>query len=287
MSLRKNAGYFIWAARNYFRQNTNCPSCGSSNTRMLKRKAVVTSLHICEECCLMYRCPKSSYYEAELFYQTDYNEGVTTNCPNDQELRRLKHIFFRDTEKDYTNYIKILKAAKILPGQSLFDFGASWGYGSWQFMQAGYEVFSYEINVSRSNYAREKLGCNMLSDPKMTTAKVDCFFSAHVIEHLPNPCLLWETANSVLKPDGKVVLLMPNGDPSRERVVGRKMYHQLWGQVHPLLFTSLSLSNIANRFGFIGFSYSSPFNLEMISNYASENNLIGDELLFIAHRVVQ
>jgi 2-polyprenyl-3-methyl-5-hydroxy-6-metoxy-1,4-benzoquinol methylase len=109
------------------------------------------------------------------------------------------------------------------------------------------------------------------------------FFSAHVIEHLPNPNLLWEAAKHTLKSDGVVVLFMPNGDPMREHV-DSSAYHQVWGKVHPLLVSAKALHAMAGAHGFSGHAYSPPYDLEKIGR-GQPGHLNGDELLYIARTI--
>lgn len=274
--------YFLWAARNCIGANLSCPACGSGTTTLLKRKSFVTSLYRCEACYLLFRIPKSNVIENEKFYQKKYRQGFTTDRPDDAELEDMKQKSFIGTEKDYTSYISVLRSVGIQPGHVLFDFGASWGYGSWQFIQAGYRVYSYELSKPRSSYAEEKLGCHMVPDLEHFPEKADCFFSAHVIEHMSNPLALWETVQKVLKPDGVVILITPNGEPSRECLLGNH-YHQLWGRVHPILLTVDSLTFMARRFGFVGLGYSSPYEFSKITTFVP-GQLEGDELLFVARQ---
>ena len=274
--------YFLWAARNWIGANRSCPACGSGDTTLIKQKALVTGLYHCEVCHLLFRVPKSNTGASEAFYQKQYRQGFTTDCPDDAEIEYMKQMFFRGTERDYTAYISVLRSVGLYPGNVLVDFGASWGYGSWQLMQAGYRVYSFEISKPRARYAEEKLGCHMLPDLEHVPEKADCFFASHVIEHMSNPLALWETALKVLKPEGVVVLFTPNGEPSREFMPGNH-YHQSWGQVHPLLLTVDSLTFMARRFGFVGCGYSSPYELSKIDTFVP-GKLEGDELLFVARR---
>jgi 2-polyprenyl-3-methyl-5-hydroxy-6-metoxy-1,4-benzoquinol methylase len=228
----------------------------------------------------MFRVPKNTEQQGRDFYQNRYRQGFTTDCPNDQELSRFFESSFRGSEKDYTTYIGIIRAAGLRPGQIIYDFGCSWGYGSWQFAQAGFRVYSYEVSSRRARYAAEKLDCKILSEKEEIQEKADCFFSAHVIEHLPNPKMLWEKASRVLKPNGFVVLFMPNGEPSRAAI--DRNYHKLWGHVHPLLLSADALGIMARQYGFAGYACSSPYNLQDIAASRLPGSLIGDELLFIA-----
>jgi SAM-dependent methyltransferase len=135
---------------------------------------------------------------------------------------------------------------------------------------------------TRAHFAAQKLDCFCLTDPVDVPASVDCFFASHVLEHLADPNLLWATASQVLRPGGCVVIFVPNGEPSRERVRAQH-YHQLWGRVHPLLLTAESLCRMAHRHGYGGTAYSSPYDLAAIGN-KTPGRLDGDELLFIARK---
>lgn len=229
----------------------------------------------------MFRVPKSNVGRETTFYQSRYREGFTTDCPSDQQLATLKQTSFKETEKDYSAYIDVVRAAGIQAGDTVLDFGSSWGYGSWQLTQAGFRVYSYEISESRARYAAEKLGCQLLDDVRRLSGKVDCFFSAHVIEHLCDPRELWDTARTVLKPNGVIILLMPNGNRQLEEQYGSARYHQLWGQVHPLLLTADALAHMAQEFGFAGCAYGSPYDPTEIAA-GTHGKLDGDELLYVA-----
>ena len=248
----------------------------------MTRKLWVTALYRCKECRLMFRIPKSDAIQNERFYQTQYRETFTSECPDDQELSHLKSTFFKCSKKDYTTYLSVLKAAGVQAGHVVLDFGASWGYGSWQLSQAGYRVYSYEVSEPRSRFAVQKLGCQMLSSAEAVPEKVDCFFAAHVIEHVTNPRTLWAIAEKVLKRSGVVILLTPNGEPSRERT--HEHYHALWGQVHPLLLTAESLAIMARQFDFEGCAHSSSYDTREIAARSS-GQMEGDELLYITRRM--
>jgi 2-polyprenyl-3-methyl-5-hydroxy-6-metoxy-1,4-benzoquinol methylase len=225
----------------------------------------------------MFRVPKPTVEECDEFYQSDYQQGFTTDCPAPDELAKMIDCSFAGTEKDYTSYIAVLRALPLAPGSSIFDFGSSWGYGSWQLRRAGYKVYSSELSVPRARYSVEKLGCELYT-PENLPERVDCFFAAHVIEHLTNPRFIWELARDVVKPGGKVVLFLPNGEPKREAIY--KAYHKIWGQVHPLLLSPLALSQMGERYGFDVRCYTSPYHLEEIATKAFGVQT-GDELLAV------
>jgi len=217
------------------------------------------------------------------FYEDEYFEGFTTDLPDSPGLAHLLETSFAGTEKDYAKYVSVLQAAGVPGGSTIYDFGASWGYGSWQLRHAGYNVYSYEIAPTRAAYAAARLGCHMLREPLGLPEPVDCFFSAHVLEHLADPSSLWRTARAALKAGGTLVLFMPNGEPARE-TVNPQAYHQIWGKVHPLLLSAAALQNMALSFGFRGCAYSTPFPQQLIADH-EPGPLLGDELAFVASRL--
>lgn len=276
--------YFLWALKNLNNHEFACPFCKRRDTRLIRRKALVTSLRACQGCGLRFRIPKDRAEEAFDYYQTRYQQDLTTDCPSESALAALVKVKFSGSAVDFRTYIEILTALSLKMGDTLLDFGASWGYGSWQFRQAGFEVYSLEISQPRAAYAREKLQCRVIGDLEEIPGRVKGFFSAHVIEHLPDPNLLWQAARRVLDPHGIMVTFCPNGEPLREQICGSKMYHQLWSKKHPLLLNGRCLREMAKSYGFVPYIFSTPYCIEDIRSLKEPVELGGDELLLVAHR---
>jgi predicted SAM-dependent methyltransferase len=124
----------------------------------------------------------------------------------------------------------------------------------------------------------------LINDLEEIPGRIKVFFSAHVIEHLPDPNLLWQAASRVLDPNGIMVTFCPNGEPLREQICGSKMYHQLWNKKHPLLLNGRCLREMAKSYGFVPYIFSTPYCIEDIRSLKEPVELVGDELLLIARR---
>jgi 2-polyprenyl-3-methyl-5-hydroxy-6-metoxy-1,4-benzoquinol methylase len=186
------------------RRRYRCRNCESDRSQLIERKYLITHLRRCECCKLMFRTPTDDPASSQAFYETKYAQGVTTRTPSDVELDSLKGISFRGSELDYSYYVSILSALGLQDGAKLFDFGCSWGYGSYQLTCAGFDVTAFEIASIRANFARRKLNVRLIdnmgfaaSDPAQKT-QFDCFFSAHVLEHTPAPSQIFGYAMSRL-----------------------------------------------------------------------------------------
>jgi 2-polyprenyl-3-methyl-5-hydroxy-6-metoxy-1,4-benzoquinol methylase len=215
-----------------------CPNCGSKSCAVMDRKYVVTTLLRCKDCCLMFRAPTDSEEFNRIFYNFHYQEGIAMICPTDQEIAALKTSNFAGSERDFAGYVSFLQRHGLASGARVLDFGCSWGYGSYQFANAGFDVYSYEIGVDRRNYAIDKLGVRHLDDPSLIVeghplySTFDCFFSAHVLEHVPSPSKVIEIAAKCLKPGGLFVAFTPNGNAGF-RDHDPRGWRNMWGAVHP------------------------------------------------------
>ena len=276
--------YFLWALKRALGNGVAdvCPACGGSHLRIVRRKYGVTALRECGGCRLRFRTPKDDPGSAEAFYVDEvYKQGFTTDLPSDLELEGILAGHFVGTELDFAHRIKAISVAGLEQGSRILDFGSSWGYGSWQLTQAGYQVYSYEIGRARANYAREKLKCTTVSDLQNLEGSVDCFFSSHVIEHLPNPNLLFDAAEKTLRPGGLLACFCPNGAVERERKHPDE-YHSNWGKVHPIMLTPDFMKGEAARRGFTQCAvFSNPADCSDIKSWR-DGQLEGNELLLLA-----
>ncbi len=265
-----------------------CPSCGCKDSAIVSRKYLVTSLRRCRECYLLFRAPTTSEEESLLFYQKDYSQGFTTDCPSHELLQKYLKRGFAGTEKDYKKYIEVIFAAGGKKGDKLFDFGCSWGYGSWQFLQEGFRVVAYEISVPRANYARANLGietCLSLTD--VPDATFDIFFSAHVLEHVSCVKKVIDFGMRILKPNGLFVAFTPNGSEAHKRR-NKEGWKKLWGMVHPNFLDDKYYKK--QFFSKKHLVMSSPYDLSLIKNWSEDkfigvsSKLDGEELLVLVKK---
>jgi 2-polyprenyl-3-methyl-5-hydroxy-6-metoxy-1,4-benzoquinol methylase len=267
------------------RKNIYCPSCYSKNYNLVKKKFLVTSLKRCMNCKLLYRSPSASNDENKKFYNNEYEHGFTTNLPDKINLSKMLNSNFANTEKNFSNKIKILKVLSnnFAPKNSkLFDYGCSWGYGSYQLMKK-FNVKAYEISKKCANFAAKNLDIDIISKNKLKSKKkFDFFFCSHVLEHVPNVSNLLRFAMRVTKKDGFILFFTPNGSNYHQKI--NKNYHKLWGMFHPnLLDEKFYQSFFIKKIYYIG---SSDYNLLNIKIFFKKkkvfiDKLSGDELLII------
>lgn len=236
MGLLSKIGYLASGLTNRVGGARKCPACSETAARVVDRKFFHT-LNECQNCSLCYRYPVETPEQMERFYQSAYQQkGITTDLPTDAELANYKTTKFKNSGKDATRIICLLEKLGLTRGARVLDFGASWGYISWQLREAGYEVEAFEISRPRAEFAR-KLGLEIKTSLAEVPGLFDVVFSSHVLEHVPNPLESLRQMAERLKPGGVVVAFTPNGSPEAQKDDPRR-YRSQWGFVHPVLLTA-------------------------------------------------
>lgn len=77
-------------------------------------------------------------------------ENYSAAMPSPTALADLTGYRFSGHEKDCATLIALIVDLGTAPGMRIFDFGCSWGYGSWRSAQASYDVKSFEIYRPRA-----------------------------------------------------------------------------------------------------------------------------------------
>jgi hypothetical protein len=269
----------------YYLQPHYCPSCNEKGGTIIETKYFITQLIECRNCHLRYRVPVDSDTFNKRFYQADYTEadGTTTGLPTDKILHEWIDSNFKGTGFEAKGHIDIMKLLyQTVNGKRIVDYGASWGYKSYQLNKAGLITDSYEISVPRAIFGK-KLGLEIKTDVVQLSTSNDIFYSSHVIEHLPDIPSLFETARRTLAPDGFMITICPNGSETFRKKEPR-LYHLVWGLVHPSYITpeymAWMLKDVSYYIG------SSPFNNENLKKWDQKSQVIDDmsghELLVIA-----
>jgi SAM-dependent methyltransferase len=254
----------------------NCPACGADTSEVVERKWFVTALRRCKSCQLMFRTPTPDVEREKKFYAQRYRQGVTTELPSTSRLQELKSENFAAIGKNYDRYIEVIEALGAKSGVRLFDFGCSWGYGSWQFAQRGYVVDAFELPGPRAQYAREQLGVNVVASlGEIEAQSYDFFFSSHVLEHVPNVSETISKGMNSLRPGGYFVAFVPNGSFTR-RAIATKAWSKSWGLVHPnLLDERYAFHRFPNEAIYIG---SNPYHHDRLEAWRGADTRVSDAL---------
>lgn len=267
-----------------------CPYCGPTTVvKLVRRKKLIVEILQCQKCQLWFRWPGDTPGEHDRYYQEEFaGDSPQVILPDESELRSLASANFSGSPLDIDGKVRVLHALR--PGGSVLDFGCSWGYGTYQLRQGGFDAAGFEISKPRAEYGRKKLGLKIMDDlqelEKLPANSFDAVFSNHVVEHLPNIAAVFPVLTRLLKPKGFVFHVLPN-------FMGKKARSGYWlkwiGEDHPIAPAMPFFEYAIPRAGLMKPVFgSSPFDENMalalgcqpIANLSTE----GDELLVFAQK---
>lgn len=159
-------------------------------------------------------------------------------------------------KKIYINYFirKEISTLRRCMGQGalrLLDIGCGTGWTTRVYANNGFEVIGLEPSKIRAEYAREKYGikviCEYIENAEFEQ-KFDVVVLRHIIEHFADPAAIMQKVRQFLKPDGVVLVIVPNID-----CLGRYMFETRWAWVLPWhcnFFTPRSIRSLLRGGGF-------------------------------------
>jgi SAM-dependent methyltransferase len=267
-----------------------CPYCGpSSSVKLVRRKKLIVEILLCQTCHLWFRWPTDTPHEHDTYYQAEFaGDSPQVLLPDANELQELKTTHFSGSPLDINNKVRVLNALR--PRSRVLDFGCSWGYGTYQLQQHGFDATGFEISRPRAEYARTQLGLKVIDTfddlVKLPAGRFDIVFSNHVVEHLPDVATLFAMITRLLKNNGFVFHVLPNFMGSK----ARSGYWVKWiGEDHPIApampFFDVAIPRAGLTKPIFG---SSPFDDEMARALSGQPGATlsteGDELLVYAHK---
>ena len=279
-NLGSKAAYFLTGCVRRIISRHSCPCCGGTSFQIADRKFPFL-LFSCNRCAILTRYPSETPTEIEAFYQKEYiQKGLTTDLPGDDELAELQSSGFKGSEMDGSAFIAMFEALGLGAGARIFDYGANWGYMTYQFAKHGYEASAFEISEPRAAFGR-KLDIEIATHVDHPPASVDLVFSSHVLEHVQNPLAVLRAQLDLVKPGGFVLCITPNGSEAR-RVADSEGFHRHWGRVHPVLLSEKFVdANFQDRASFVVSSRDAVAVAKWDRNSPAKGDVSKGELLII------
>lgn len=134
----------------------------------------------------------------------------------------------------------------------LLDLGCWVGFLMAEARDRGWEPVGIEPSTFASDYARDKLGLSVRTDDLYTAALPEAPFDAivmgDVLEHLTRAGDALDRVATLLKPDGVLVLLLPDAGSRTAKVLGKRWWSVIPTHIH--FFTRDSAATMLRRHGY-------------------------------------
>ncbi len=244
-------------------ETVTCNLCGSAETRpfaqlsdlLLERPEVHATLVQCVNCGLVYQNPRPTPAEIVQHYPLEYESYTDFSVGKKRNWLLQKAI-------NYGSQKRVRFVTRYRPqGGRLLDIGCAAG----AFMlgmeaQGGWKTYGVELSEEVALLARSRHGLEVLPGTLEQASFGDEVFDVvtmwDVFEHLHDPAATLREVHRVLKPDGIVVLRVPNLASWDARLFG-PYWAGLDAPRHLYVFTPWTLERMLGREGFDVLDHSS------------------------------
>jgi ubiquinone/menaquinone biosynthesis C-methylase UbiE len=187
--------------------STPCKLCGSSHVAVLStrsRSGAELRSVICKDCGLVWSDPFP--HDPRQFYAEDYRlEYKNTYAPKAKHILRAGRVALTRHEK-----IKHL----LHKPQTMLDVGTGGGEFAYLIKTLGHDLHGIEPNKGYGQYSAAQYDLNLqfgfIQDAPFAENSFDLITIWHVLEHTEDPFLVLEKLRTLLKPDGVLVVEVPN-----------------------------------------------------------------------------
>jgi SAM-dependent methyltransferase len=149
-----------------------------------------------------------------------YREDTIYHAPGDEAFRNAK-----------ARFIPLAAGMSQRPGD-LLEVGCNSGYALEAFQDRGWNVTGCEQNIATARFAAKRLQrpiLHSLSELR-PEERFDVILLSHVLEHVVQPLDFLESLRAHFRPQGKVVILVPNYGS----LFVRHLFRHSWGGYLPL-----------------------------------------------------
>lgn len=173
----------------------------------------------CHASSLIYLTPRPTQDSLASYYPHDfapYRQHTIEQPIVGVGAARFGHLLWNNLERlKHSQKVHLVEQLHPRPARVL-DIGCATGRFLSLMQRKGWQVAGVEMNSAAAQRARNALGADIHSGAFSTASFVDGTFDVvtmfHVLEHLPDPLLTLQRINSLLRPGGFVVILVPNAN---------------------------------------------------------------------------
>ena len=223
------------------RSDAPCSLCGA-NDAPPRHSGSPLPLKKCA-CGMVFLSPQPTAEELQEIYRSDYYLSLGISGDDEESPRAMKqHTFRRQFEA---------VARRVKPGKVL-DVGCASGFFLEVADAAGWEAYGVELSSFAAELAKRRFGPRVHNGTLEQAGYPEAFFDAvtlfDLLEHVPDPKSFLGEVLRVLRPDGKLLLVMPNVASLSARIMGRHWSH--YNAEHLHYFSPATIARLLSGCGF-------------------------------------
>lgn len=192
-----------------------CPLCFDDDTRFITGSVRFNNkadIYSCNKCSLLF-LDQNSYTLPDDFYETDYHQTYLAHI--EPSLLNPSEYFDKMVKatRPWSDRINAILTGK----ETLLDFGCSTGHLLYNIKERCGQAYGHELSRREVEFCRNVKELDVSSEPldsRFPEEFFDYITMIFVLEHIAKPQELLSYLKKFLKPDGKLLILVPNAqDP--------------------------------------------------------------------------
>ncbi len=241
----------------------NCPICGSvSYTTMYSDHNRRDGINCygtyvrCTNCSLVYLRERPDWKTIADFYSAIDSKHTNTGITNLEDIIERKNIPF------WKNFVRKFRfrphswplAMADSKGRNILDIGCGCGAKLMEFAERKYNVWGVDVGLDAIKMCQNLLPdghffCGELQKTNLPENYFDFIRVDNALEHMPNCKDIVQKCYHLLKPGGKLLIYVPNGNGFTMRFM-KKYSVSSWIPFHLQLFTPRSANLVMREVGF-------------------------------------
>jgi len=242
--------------------NIKCNLCNGTSLDLLygaiKRDGSFYDIYKCRGCGLGITWPIPARTELESIYSSE-----------NYRAHEKRFIFPIEQISRYLRGRRLAKINKYSAKGQILDIGCGRGIMLSLAKKRGWKTFGLEFNSETAFHAKEVIGLDIrtgnIKNSGFEASTFDAITIWHVLEHLENPSETISECNRLLKPEGVLVISVPNLQSIQSRISGKHWFH-LDVPCHLYHFSEKNLSQML---------ISKGFSIEEVNYFSWEQSIFG------------
>jgi 2-polyprenyl-3-methyl-5-hydroxy-6-metoxy-1,4-benzoquinol methylase len=235
---------------------SSCPVCSNPATSraltgtdfLFETTSKIFTLDACASCRCLFLNPMPSDSEIAGFYPPSY--WWSPSRPG--RLKKLESVYRRIALRDHIAFIS--RSVKDRSGLELLDVGCGSGTLLSLLKDQGFRVRGVDFSAEASTIAKHENGVDVevgsLEEVDFPDRSFDVVTLFHVMEHVTNPRQVLREVSRILRPEGVVILQVPNIESWQFKIFGAKWYG-LDIPRHVIDYSRNSMLRLLNDSGFL------------------------------------
>lgn len=248
--------------------NMTCPICESANCILVTNKVRFNNsadVYNCQDCTLTFLDQRSFKFSPD-FYEKEYHQTYLTHVEPDALNPELYFEKMKKSTKQWAD-----KFANMLTGkENVLDIGCSTGHFMALIKDRALNVYGSDLNKKEVQFCRDILKLDASCEPlheRFDKGMFDYITMIYVLEHIARPKEFLNMVKPLLKPGGKIVILVPNIQDALMNFYDIPEFRSFYYCIeHLFYYNQYTITKLFDSTGLSG-------NIEVIQEYPVSNHL--------------